>query len=77
METPMNPVNEAATADVPPAWRGERGRINGEMVKKYFSDFANGDFLMCGPDGFMDGVKAMLEAEGVEVKGHLRKESFG
>jgi ferredoxin-NADP reductase len=73
----FHPVFTLTTEDVPPAWKGEKGRISIDMIKKYLPDLSRGEFLTCGPTGFMDAVKAMLEAEGVDTKARLRKELFG
>lgn len=65
------------TGTAPRNWEGETGRINAPMVKNYVKDFERGEFLACGPVTFMDGVKAILEAEGVDTKKRFRKELFG
>ena len=63
--------------DTPAVWKGEVGRVNEEMVKKYITDFSTGDFLMCGPVGFMETIRTILTAQGVDVKKRLRQELFG
>lgn len=62
--------------DNPSVWKGELGRCNAEMVKKYVPDLQKPTYFMCGPDAFMDGVKTILESEGVDVKTKLKKELF-
>lgn len=56
-------------------WKGEKGRLNNEMVKKYVTDFDAG-FLMCGPVEMMDHVKEILESNEVDVKIKLRAERY-
>jgi ferredoxin-NADP reductase len=73
----FHPIYTLTTEDVPPAWTGEKGRLSSAMIKKYLPDLSRGEFLMCGPLGFMDTVRQILEAEGVDTKTRLRKELFG
>lgn len=63
--------------DNPSIWKGEKGRISVPMLQKYVSDLHKPIYLMCGPDAFMDGMKTLLEKEGVDVKTKLKKELFG
>mgnify|MGYP003452290938 CR=1 FL=1 len=63
--------------DNPSIWKGETGRVNAGMIKKYVPDLQKPTYFMCGPDSFMEGVKLILEAEGVNVKKQLKKELFG
>ncbi len=65
------------TSQAPANWDGETGRLNQEILKHHVSDFSQQFFLMCGPDGFMDTIKGLLEKEGVDIKKRLKKESFG
>jgi len=65
------------TESAPPKWEGEIGRINAEMVKKYYHAFDQGEFLMCGPEHFMEDVESMLKAQSVDTKKRLRRELFG
>lgn len=64
------------TQSVPSEWAGESGRLSAEMVKKHVSNL-DADFSMCGPREFMDAIRAMLAAEGVDVKTRLKQELFG
>lgn len=65
------------TEHAPSKWRWEIGRLDRDMVKRHFSEFEHGEFLMCGPPPFMETVEKILLIEGVEVKKRLRKELFG
>jgi ferredoxin-NADP reductase len=55
---------------------GERGRLNESMMVKYIGDFSGKEYAMCGPKEFMDTIKDILIAHGVDVKARLRKELF-
>ncbi|HEU0050925.1 MAG TPA: FAD-dependent oxidoreductase [Patescibacteria group bacterium] len=70
---PIYTLTEAA----PPAWKGEIGRINDQLLKKYVKDFSIGEFLMCGPKDFMSAIRTLLSNQGVDTKKRLRSESFG
>ena len=60
---------------VSPDWTGERGRITADIIARELPDGAD-DYLLCGSNGFMDGVRAFLDARAVDPK-RIRKESFG
>lgn len=57
-------------------WDGETGRLSGDMLKKYIDDLAQVKYYMCGPSGFMDGIRSFLEVEGVNIKDCLKQERF-
>ncbi len=63
--------------DVSSEWKGETGRFNQAMFDKHCQDEAGAVYLMCGPESFMEGVKEVLSAKGVDVKTRLKKELFG
>lgn len=65
------------TENAPPKWEYETGRLNDAMIGRHVSDASRGMYLMCGPTEFMDAVKTLLAARGVDVKTRLKKESFG
>jgi ferredoxin-NADP reductase len=54
----------------------EEGRLTREMIAKYVPDFHAAQYLMCGPNEFMDAIRVILETEGVDVKARLHKERF-
>ncbi|MFZ2804624.1 MAG: FAD-dependent oxidoreductase [Patescibacteria group bacterium] len=60
----------------PSDWQDEVGRLNEAMLAKNIMDFAHAEYAMCGTREFMDTIKAMLEAKGVDVKTKVRKELF-
>jgi ferredoxin-NADP reductase len=65
------------TRESPEDWDGELTRIEKTIIEKYLTDWNVGRYCMCGPDEFMDAMKAMLEGVGVDVKTKLQRESFG
>ncbi|MBP9869277.1 FAD-dependent oxidoreductase [Patescibacteria group bacterium] len=54
----------------------EEGRLTREMMARYVTDFSSAQYFMCGPNPFMDAIKMILEAEGVDCKARLHKERF-
>ena len=46
-------------------WRGERGRINKEIITKYLngSDLESGLFYICGPPAMLNAMKQILKDE--------------
>lgn len=63
--------------DVSGDWKGETGRFNQSMFDKYCQDEPGNIYFMCGPEAFMEQVKEVLTAKGVDVKTRLKKELFG
>ncbi len=53
----------------------EPGRITDAIIRKYVKDFSLPLFSLCGPEGFMDAVKAILVTYGVDTK-RIRSEKF-
>lgn len=64
------------TQEAPEGWDGEHERISIDMVKKYVPDAAKGRAFVCGPKPFMDAVRAILAAMGMDVASRLHKETF-
>ncbi|MDD5437729.1 MAG: FAD-binding oxidoreductase [Patescibacteria group bacterium] len=64
------------TREAPPGWTGEDHRIDSAMLDKYVKDFSFGDFMMCGPVPFMDGIKDLLQSKGVDTDKRLRFERY-
>ncbi len=56
-------------------WTGERGRMSADAMTRLLPNGAD-DYVICGPDAFMDDLKKILIERGVEPK-KIRKESFG
>ncbi|MDO8584163.1 MAG: FAD-dependent oxidoreductase [bacterium] len=65
------------TESAPPKWMGETGRMNEDMIKKYVNDFAQVDFLVCGPPEFMKSVEMIVAGQGVDMKKRWHHEKFG
>ena len=57
-------------------WSGYRGRLNPALLSAICPDFAERTAFVCGPAGFMNSTKALLEAEGFPMKNY-HEESFG
>lgn len=53
----------------------EEGRLTREIMAKYVKEFQAAQYFMCGPNEFMDAIKVILEAEGVD-KTRIHKERF-
>lgn len=64
------------TREAPDGWEGESRRLDREMLYKYVPDLQVPEFLACGPTVFMDHVRDLLAAEGVDLKAQFRKELF-
>ncbi len=64
--------------DISSEWKGEVGRFNQAMLDKHcIVDDPNMQFLMCGPEAFMEQVKAVLSDKGIDTKKRLKQELFG
>jgi ferredoxin-NADP reductase len=61
----------------PLSGRGERGRIDGNMLDRHVPDLEGYTFMSCGPRSFMDGMKLMLEERGIDTRTRLKQELFG
>ncbi|MGB7084027.1 MAG: FHA domain-containing protein [Phormidesmis sp.] len=57
-------------------WAGYRGRLNPALLAAICPDFAERSAFVCGPAGFMESTKALLEAEGFLMENYF-EESFG
>lgn len=58
-------VHHVLSAD--PAWEGEKGFINAELIKRLVPDFSERDAFLCGPPQMMDAVTAALTGLGVSA----------
>ncbi|HEV7553804.1 MAG TPA: ferric reductase-like transmembrane domain-containing protein, partial [Kofleriaceae bacterium] len=47
------------------AWTGKRGRITRELVTSFVPDLAHGPIMMCGPEGMMKEMRALLVGMGI------------
>ncbi len=57
-------------------WMGYRGRLSEQMLSTMVSDFKERSVYVCGPDGFMKGVKTLLGNMGLPPENY-HEESFG
>ena len=56
-------------------WRGERGRLDRDMIAAQLNGIGQQTFFLCGPVGFMATVKEALLSLGVRA-GQIRQERF-
>ncbi len=56
------------TGEAPPGWKGERGRIDGEMIRKRIPDYRERLFYISGTHAMVEHVKKFLHDMGVEKK---------
>ena len=63
------------TREAAHGWEGETRRIDAEMLNQYLGHGAD-EYLLCGSKEFMNGVRALLLARGVDAK-KIKQESFG
>ena len=57
------------------AWKGQKGRINKELLLERVSDFHVPTFFLCGPGPFMELVSELLKEQGVSAD-RIKQESF-
>lgn len=53
---------------IPQNFRGEKGRIDVTMLKKYIKDFSSADFFLSGPIAMVNNYKKVLKSIGVTNK---------
>jgi ferredoxin-NADP reductase len=63
-------------AELGQPWFGFTGRLTEVMLSSIAPDYQERTVYVCGPDGFMKGVKAMLEGLGFPMQNYY-EESFG
>lgn len=57
------------------SWKGERGRVNGEMIERYLDDVAAPTYYVVGPPAMVSGVREMLLGWGLDSAA-IRVEAF-
>ena len=72
----FDPLMCTTTREVDPDWAGLTGRVNPEMLKSAVPDLHERHVYMCGPNGFMDAVKAMFSEMNFNMA-NFHMESFG
>lgn len=57
------------------SWPGHRGRMNLDVLKDIAPDFLDREVFICGPGGYMNAVRSMLDDAGFPMD-HFHQESF-
>jgi ferredoxin-NADP reductase/mono/diheme cytochrome c family protein len=57
-------------------WTGATGRLSGEFIMRRLAEVQKHTFFLCGPESFMEHVKAILLSSGVAEQ-RIIQESFG
>lgn len=65
-----------ASASAPDNWDGERGYVNGELIKKYVSDWEKTIFYLAGPPGMVKAMRQILVDELHANEDNIRTEEF-
>lgn len=78
MATQMPNFHLAVTLTQPTGypWMGLTGRISESMLKLVVPDLRDRSVYVCGPEGFMRGVKSLLESMNFPMQSY-QEESFG
>jgi ferredoxin-NADP reductase len=56
-------------------WKGNKGRLNKELLVERILDFHSPTFFLCGPGAFMQHVSELLKEQGVPAD-RIKQESF-
>ncbi|AKB78381.1 Flavodoxin reductases (ferredoxin-NADPH reductases) family 1 [Methanosarcina horonobensis HB-1 = JCM 15518] len=76
MQTENSNIKVVETITKPgPDWKGESGRINAEMIKKFMPDYMESTFYSSGPQKMVDAMVSLLKELGVPEK-QIRQEYF-
>lgn len=67
------PIHYIVTED--PSYKGEKGRIDGEKIKRLVPDFLKRDIFLCGPPPMMNALIKNLQALGAQHRS-LHYEKF-
>ena len=57
-------------------WHGFTGRISASLIQAIAPDFCDRTIYVCGPEGFMTGVKTLMQSLNFPIKNYY-EESFG
>jgi len=60
--------------NIPKNWKSEKGRITGEMIKKYAPDFKERSFYLSGPHAMVIGFEEVLHS--LRIDGSKIKKDF-
>mgnify|MGYP001601367190 CR=1 FL=1 len=58
------------------SWRYERGRIGGEMIRKYVPDVVGSIYYVAGPPAMVEAMREVLDGLGVDSD-NVKSEEFG
>ncbi len=61
MEAAMEGFKTVLVMSDQPDWKGQKGRISGEMIMEHLGDPRGKEFLLCGPPGMTAGLIAELK----------------
>lgn len=61
--------------NIPPDWKGEKGRINPEMIKRYVPNFNDVVFYVCGSEKVIFALEDIIQGMGVANE-KINKEYF-
>lgn len=64
------------TREESPEWKGERGRINIDMIKRYVDLDSNKYFMLCGPPEMIKSLVEQLKSAGIKEE-KIIHESWG
>lgn len=74
-ENPHFTYIPVASDDAPGDWRGEHGRIDEAIVKKYVPDLTTPKFYLSGPEGMVKTMRQLLVELGVD-EDNIKTEEF-
>lgn len=63
------------TKALPKNWKGEKGRISKDLIKRYNSEISNKTFWICGSPSFVSDMEGILTEMNIEL-GNIRTEVF-
>lgn len=69
-------INISSTRATPKSWTGLSGRVSQEMFKMLVPDLHERAIYMCGPEGYMNAVKAIMQELSFDMN-NFHMESFG
>lgn len=65
-----------STRGTSPDWKEETGRLSEVLFDRHLSDYATGEYLLCGPKEFMQAMRDLLVVKGADPK-RIKQELFG
>ena len=74
-ENPNFAYITVASDSAPDGWRGERGRINADMIRRYVVNLSLPIFYLSGPEGLVKAMRQLLVDIGAN-EDNIRTEEF-